>query len=385
MKNPTKKGRRYGFLDGLRGLAASYIVLNHATLNIVLQDKAGAMSAGVRWVAGWFANGLLAVQIFIVLSGFCIMLGVMSDNGKLRGGLGGFAIRRSARILPAYYGALLFTLSLLALVPGMTALDASDRATVPGLIAHVLMVHNFRPGWITQIDPPMWSLAIEWQIYFVFALVLLPIWQRWGTMASLLAGVAIGYFIHGVTKGFADYSQPFYVGFFAMGMAGAAISVGESEFAKRARRLPWTSIGVGMLMACLLVFRFDHSAHAWIYFSHFLSLSVAALLIAQMAANKDGFNLRRLLELKPIHAVGVFSYSLYLTHYPVLAAIYAFVHRWALSPDYEVVIMLAAGVPASLFVASVFYKFLEKPFLSGFGVLKPRSREEQMVPLPVGE
>ena len=384
-KEPTKKGRHFAFLDGIRGLTAGYIVLNHATLNIVLQDKAGAMSAGVRWLAGWLANGLLAVQIFIVLSGYCLMLAAMGDGGRLRGGLPGFALRRAARILPSYYGALAFTLCLLALIPGMSALDASDRATVPGLVAHLLLLHNFNPAWITQIDPPMWSLSVEWQIYFIFALVLLPVWQRLGTIGALLTGVAIGYFVHWITKGVADYSQPFYVGFFAMGMAAAAISVGKSEFAERARRLPWAVIGTVLLIPCILVFNYDHSTHAWIISSHFLSLSVASLLVAQMLARQDGINLRRLLEWKPVQAVGLVSYSLYLTHFPVLAALYSWVHRWRLSPDSEVGIMLVAGIPLSLAVASVFYKFLERPFLSGFAGLKRRTSESEMLPVPVAD
>jgi len=385
MKDPTKKPRRFGFLDGVRGLTASYIVFNHATLNIVLHDKAHAMSAGVRSIAGLLKNGLLAVQIFIVLSGFCLMLAAMGDGGRLRGGLQGFAVRRAARILPCYYGTLVFALCMIALVPGITALDASNRVTIPGLLAHLVMLHNFSPAWILQIDPPMWSLCIEWQIYFIFALILLPIWQRLGTVAALLTGIGIGVGIHVVTKGFADYSQPFYIGFFAMGMAGAAISVGTSEFSNRARKLPWTAIGVVFLIACGLIFRFDRSAHAWIISTNFLSLSVAALLTAQMSARPDGFNLRRLLEWKPVDALGRISYSLYLAHYPVLAVLYSMIHRWRLSPDAELGIMLAVGVPASLAVASVFYKFFEKPFLGGFGVLRARVRVQEIVPVAVAD
>lgn len=386
MNNPTKKTHRFAYLDGIRGLTAFYIVLNHATLNIVLQDTAGAMSKGVRWMTSWVANGLLSVQIFIVLSGFCLMLAALGDDGRLRGGLAGFAFRRAKRILPCYYGAMAFSLALIALVPAMSALDKSDHVTRDGLIAHLFLAHNFSTAWITQIDPPMWSLSIEWQIYFIFALLLLPVWQRLGTVASLLTGVALGYGIHWITKGKADYSQPFYIGFFAMGMAAAAVGFGKSGFAERARRLPWGVIAVASYLLFLGLYKYVHSPKIWMISTQFLAFSVATGLLALTTAKPDGFNLRRVLEWKPVLNVGHMSYSLYLTHFPVLAVLYAFVHRWNLSPDAEVWVMLAAGVPASLAVAYVFYRLLERPF---FGSAGAKSRKADtavgITPMPVAE
>ena len=101
-----------------------------------------------------------------------------------------------------------------------------------------------------------------------------------------------------------------------------------------------------------------------------------------MAELTATWTVRRLLEWKPIQAVGIISYSLYLTHYPVLAALYSWLHSWQLSPNAEVGIMIVVGVPLSLVVAYFFYTFLERPFLSGFAALKPRSMQN---PVPLAE
>ncbi len=389
MKNPTTQTNRLSYLDGVRGLTALYIVLNHATLNIVLQDTAGAMSKGVRSMTSWFANGLLSVQIFIVLSGFCLMLAAVGDGGRLRGGVPGFALRRARRILPCYYGAMAFSLLLLAVVPGMAALDPSDRVTRPGLISHLFLVQNFSTGWITQIDPPMWSLSIEWQIYFIFALLLLPLWQRLGTLAALAAAVGIGYGIHWFTKGVADYSQPFYIGFFGMGMAAASVAFGTSRFAERARRLPWGIIAAASYLMFLGIMKYVHSKKVWMISTQFLAFAVACGLLALVTANPKKLNLRGFLEWKPVLGIGHISYSLYLTHFPVLAALYALIHRWSLSPDAEVGVMIAAGVPLSLAVAYVFYRFLELPFFGGSKAAKARAKAAPAVALaaavPVAE
>ena len=66
-------------------------------------------------------------------------------------------------------------------------------AFTPGVIvSHLLLIHNFNPDWHSKIDYPMWSVATEWQIYFLFPLVLLPVWKRFGAAAAVGAGFLIG-------------------------------------------------------------------------------------------------------------------------------------------------------------------------------------------------
>lgn len=40
----------------------------------------------------------------------------------------------------------------------------------------------------------MWSVASQWQIYFVFLFFLLPLWRRFGIAFSTIAGVLLGVF-----------------------------------------------------------------------------------------------------------------------------------------------------------------------------------------------
>ena len=64
---------RLAYLDGLRGLAALYVVLFH-----VYQECStmGEMSPMLLSLVRFLGEGEIAVSIFIVLSGYCLMLPV---------------------------------------------------------------------------------------------------------------------------------------------------------------------------------------------------------------------------------------------------------------------------------------------------------------------
>ena len=62
------------FLDGLRACAALYVVFHHAALNLPEGSIAGPLNVALRKALG---QGHYAVDVFIVLSGYCLMLPVL--------------------------------------------------------------------------------------------------------------------------------------------------------------------------------------------------------------------------------------------------------------------------------------------------------------------
>ena len=75
---------------------------------------------------------------------------------------------------------------LIALIPGLQRAERVrwDRALPafePGVVlSHLLLVHNLDERWIFKVDPPLWSVATEWQIYWLFP-GLLAVWRRHGS------------------------------------------------------------------------------------------------------------------------------------------------------------------------------------------------------------
>src|SRR5947208_7061384 len=111
-------GRLAG-LDGVRGLAALYVVVNH----IFERAYPGYPADHAPFWAAGFIYGRFAVVVFIVLSGLSLGL-VPARHGWRLDGVARFARRRAWRILPAYWAALVLSLAvawLVAAPPGPAA------------------------------------------------------------------------------------------------------------------------------------------------------------------------------------------------------------------------------------------------------------------------
>src|ERR1700759_5039774 len=92
--------RRVAGLDGVRGLAAVYVLMFHCWL---LTFPGFPANSGPVW-SGVFMYGRLAVVFFLALSGFSLALSPAAKGWRL-GGVATFARRRAWRILPPYWAA----------------------------------------------------------------------------------------------------------------------------------------------------------------------------------------------------------------------------------------------------------------------------------------
>ena len=100
-------GRNQAVQDAYRGLLMTGFLLLHIFFVTVFTK--GAMP-WYNWTALWFQPGVYSVGLFVVMSGYCLMLPVVQADGHLSGGPRRFLKRRLKRIIPPYYAAA--TLSL---------------------------------------------------------------------------------------------------------------------------------------------------------------------------------------------------------------------------------------------------------------------------------
>jgi peptidoglycan/LPS O-acetylase OafA/YrhL len=361
-------------LDGLRALAASYVVLFHAVLGFSAENLSGPF----RPLRRIFAFGHEAVAIFIVLSGYCLMLPVIrSSPGELRIAFAPFVRRRALRILPPYFATLALTAAAIACLPVLRTPGTGTiwDESLPGLelgplLSHALLVHNWSPTFGYQINGPLWSVASEWQIYFFFPLLLLPLWRRGGMLLALLGAGLVGYAPLLFAPRAAGVAIPWYLLLFALGMAAAAVGFSPSGLAARLRdALPWRPLCAGLWLGCLV---FSNAAPAlWFglkpLIDALVGVATAALLVhlTSRAVAAERGRLLPILEWQPLVRLGHFSYSLYLTHLPVLALCYFAVRPLQAKPPLLALAMLTLGPLASLLVAYGFHLAIERRFMRG--------------------
>lgn len=355
---------RLEYLDSLRGLAALYVVVYHLSV-----QSLGMV--GHLWATP-LRFGHLPVSVFIVLSGYCLMLPLTKPGARIEPKT--FFLRRLKRIVPAYYATLVFSLALILLVPGFGTAQGRDwdtalpAVTAPVLLSHLLLVHNLNPHWIFKLNPPLWSIATEWQIYFVFVGVLLPLWRRLGILTTVGVAFVLGLLLNKLTTEAACFP---FIGLFALGMAAALVNFSdEGSVYRRWERLPWGGIALGLSVVFLVLAR-GNPAWMWQHISltDVIAGPTAAALLIALTCQRRTTEKPHWLEARPLVALGRFSYSLYLVHMPVLAVFHHTLGLAHLTLSATTVFLLELGgaLPLCLGVAYGSYRAFELPYLRARG------------------
>ncbi len=349
-----------------------------------------------RWIAmtGWAENGRIAVQIFIVLSGYCLMMPV-ARSGDLKGGPTGFIQRRARRILPPYYAALAFALLVISCVPRMNIprgvrWDSTLPAASWGvLVSHLLLLQDLSGDWLFKINYPMWSIAQEWQIYFAFVFILLPLWRTLG----ILAAVGFSFVLSVLLRHIPGYNlidaAPEFLFLFSVGMFAAKVTFAEpSRWIVRLReRTPW---GWLTLVSWLVYAIFAVRSPPGAVDSFRCAVSVGGIMLCTLVfctgsvQRRQHHNLLlRFCEWKPMVVLGTFSYSLYLVHAPILSMFTLPLLDRQVSALPAVLVQLCVAVPTATAFAYGFHLLFERPFMLGHpGNLKRAEKAAILDPAP---
>ena len=228
-------------LDGIRGIAALFVVLHHCWL---LSFPGYPSNIGPWWL-GWLLYGHFAVAVFIVLSGFSLAIAPSRSEWKLRS-VGDFARRRAWRILPPYWAALAFSLAVAWWVV----------AQAPEPTGKSVVVHGFLLQDIFGSPSPngaFWSIAIEAQLYILFPLLLF-VRRRWGAAVVLASMTSIVI----ATAAAAPHEShvnmlmrltPQFAALFTAGIVAAGILVAP----ERRRGLPWHWLALGAALPVVAI------------------------------------------------------------------------------------------------------------------------------------
>ena len=352
-------------IDFLRGMACLWAITFHAwgagLLSITSQEPMFRCYADalMRIVAA----GHLVAPLFIVLSGYCLFRPMLNEDGSVKPvDWKAFFARRVRRILPAYYAA--FVLCSIGLV-GFRYLHLS----VPGwestvwydLPLHLLLLHNLTRETSATINGCFWSLAAAAQLYLLMPLLSLLV-RKLGMRTVVLGALAISVTWRRAAMGVIGESDDWVGNYliynalpgllftFVAGMAAAWINTRGSIVAGRA-----ATAALLWLAPATLVVTFSLGGEL-----SPLTAPLWAIVFASVIVLLDGRE--HLLPGRIAHgigAIGTFSYSIYLTHLPILWL----VSRFAPSLHHHSLLFLFAGLPASIGFGYLFHLLFERPFL----------------------
>lgn len=175
--------------DGYRALAVVAVVVFH-----VFQASGVTGGAGNSW-AGVLIWGLLpgGLYAFFIVSGFVMFLPTVARDGEF-GRVGAFAIRRAARLIPAYWLALVVALLLIGIL-GSSVHAFPSAGTIVSHFAvlqgeALLFVQQYPLGF--SVIPPVWTLSIEVIFYVLLPLVAVFYFRRPLVGLAIAAAIVVG-------------------------------------------------------------------------------------------------------------------------------------------------------------------------------------------------
>ena len=189
---PRDFSTRLAGVDALRGIAFLMVFSFHCFLELNITPNGWVDDVYSGPWNFFFPNhfGLFGVQLFFVISGFCIhrsVLGLRQRNP--------FSSR--LEIVTAYAGQRfwrIYPLYALVLVSLWATGSGRDPWVLGDLAIHAVFAHTLVPDHVNLFNPSFWSLAVEVQLYVLYPL-LLPAMDRWGAVpvAGLCAALSLAW------------------------------------------------------------------------------------------------------------------------------------------------------------------------------------------------
>ena len=356
---PRTNKIHFQFIDGLRAFAALWVILFHSVIDA---DK--SISQFTNTLPQWFVHivferGGLGVAVFFVMSGFLVGLSrqeTQFDFARFKN----FIVRRLVRLSPAYYVSIVITLAI-----GFIAAYAKSEQfaplgyplSFPRLIAHLFYLQDILK--LHNINDVYWTLCLEVQSYLVFG-ILFWLAQRidshwkinWGRVivfvpsATLAAFYPIGIFTYqGRATIFLPLWYSFMLGIFAY-------------WTYRKQLNPWFFY---FYVAILVFAGIANSSDFAI-----VSSIIAVLLLEVARANR----MQQLLNWQWLQFVGKISYSLYLTHTPILGGVYWIVFKLFNHSVWSEFLALILAIAACIAFATLIWQIIEKPSIQWSKKLK---------------
>ncbi len=353
-------------INGLRALAVLLVLLFH-------------------FGAPGFGAGFIGVDVFFVISGF-LMTGIIASGLEKRSfSIFGFYRARLVRLYPALVAVVAATLlfGLVFVEPGALKDVARDGISALAFVSNIVFWQEagyFGASADTMWMLHTWSLSVEWQFYLIYPVVLalafplLP--GRQSRFALLLLGFILSLALSVVLGTVFDNGRLVSAGFYMLPprawemLAGGLVALWPWRMARvtQSSAALCEIMGVAAILSSLMLFSEDT---AWPSYSALLPVAGTMLVLAARSP-------RSILASTPLQAIGTWSYSIYLWHWPLVAALAYFR-------------ISGAGVESVAFMASILlgwasYTFIEQPcrvLLKGMAATNHRERAAGMASLGI--
>jgi len=241
--------------------------------------------------------------------------------------------------------------------PGWTVPNAKS------VVVYGLLVQDAVPAGIP--NRAFWSIAIEAQLYLLLPLLLLIVRRVSApAMAASVAAVVVtigllGPHVSLLNDALVKFTPDLAV-LFAVGVVAAGIVTAKERV--RSQPWGWYALAASVPVVVLVAVEGATWSNLNVFWVDLAWAPAIGCFLASIATSRPR-SIVRLLDTRPLRSLGSFSYSLYLTHMPIVIAVsYGLVLPRVESGAPAFFVLVAVLVPATVCFARVFAAVFELPF-----------------------
>jgi peptidoglycan/LPS O-acetylase OafA/YrhL len=362
----SEKSRRHEALDGLRGIAALFVVIYHIpwTNHISNTNAAG--------------NYFLFVDLFFMLSGFVLAASYL-DRIRSAAELSHFIRLRFFRIYPLHFAVLIafVLLEFVKVIGRQTGVMISERTpfsppdSFRDILLNVFLVQSLNMTDHMSWNNPSWSISCEAAGYVAFAVATFSGMTRTktfqiGAIPLAMLGYALVLYLKGTLNATYDLGV-------VRCLAGLCVGIWAYNLTQ-STHLSFVRTEVLSIIALCLVF--------WVSIALGLAVGATGVVVlpafalALLYLHQDRGYGAKVLTSQSVRFLGRISYSIYMVHFLVLVLIEIVIKRFVPPSMYFIEAglqplkinrwvgdgMALAIVILILLLSSISYKVIEKPW-----------------------
>lgn len=363
-------------IDGIRFLSLSLVTLFHIRgyflekTPIKFADKVDDYT----WLNKLFVNFDRSVPLFFAISGFilCVPFAQHYFNNRKKPVLKEYYVRRLTRLEPPY-----FIVMICIFLAQLAIKTDSFSHLFPSLLASLIYSHGFIYHATPLVTVVAWTLEVEVQFYvlapFLFRLLALPaLARRILICAAIVFLVEMQYLFPPTFLSIYGSSEHFLVGVLVADLYVSGVGV---EFFKKKW---WAIVAAATLVGMFTLPRWEESRRPELMILAVVFPFMIGLLYSIILRNDI---VKKVFSYKFFTVVGGMCYTTYLIHYTVISMLGRFTVRWHFTEYYlpNMLFQFVLLCTAILLIASVFFLYIEKPFMSKKWVDKLLKKDKKSV------
>lgn len=303
-----------------------------------------------------FSGGFVGVDIFFVISGFLMSSIIISGlESTSNFSIFKFYLARAKRIIPA-----LLILCLAITIPGWLYLSDIEYKT---LAHHIISAITFssnisfwkEAGYFDAVSYDKWllhtwSLSLEWQFYLILPIALVALWKLRPGRASAFGLISLAFAASFIASTILSTREPSAAFYLLPTRAWEMLAGGITFFVtSRYTPSPRARTPIELTGFALIIYSITTISPSTVWPGWQAIFPVTGTVLVIIAAKQNSY----LTSTPPAQWIGNWSYSLYLWHWPIAAALVYLEFRTS-SPA------IIMGLCMTLILGYLSYRLIEK-------------------------